>query len=78
MTDYAKLLLPRFRYGVIRPRAHEDVQRGPCYQLYRLVPNDFMEISTGLGLENYTKRVSRRRSATIGLASSAWPRRKPI
>ena len=55
MTDYAKLLLPRFRYGVIHPRAHEDVQRGPCYQLYRLVPNDFMEISTGLGLENYTK-----------------------
>ena len=55
MTDYAKLLLPRFRYGVIHPRAHEDVQRGPCYQLYRLVPNDFMEVSTGLGLENYTK-----------------------
>jgi len=55
MTDYAKLLIPRFRYGVIHPRAHEDVQRGPCYQLYRLVPNDFMEISTGLGLENYTK-----------------------
>src|SRR5512139_1741696 len=55
MTDYAKLLMPRFRYGVIHPRAHEDVQRGPCYQLYRLVPNDFMEISTGLGLENYTK-----------------------
>lgn len=55
MTDYAKLLLPRFRYGVIHPRAHEDVQRGPCYQLYRVLPNDFMEISTGLGLENYTK-----------------------
>lgn len=55
MTDYAKLLLPRFRYGVIHPRAHEDVQRGNCYQLYRLVPNDFMEVSTGLGLENYTK-----------------------
>jgi len=55
MTDYAKLLMPRFRYGVIHPRAHEDVQRGPCYQLYRVVPNDFMEISTGLGLENYTK-----------------------
>ena len=55
MTDYTKLLLPRFRYGVIHPRTHEDVQRGPCYQLYRLVPKDFMEISTGLGLENYTK-----------------------
>ena len=55
MTDYTKKLLPRFRYGVIHPRAHEDVQRGPCYQLYRLLPNDFMEVATGLGLENYTQ-----------------------
>jgi maleate isomerase len=54
MTDYVRKLMPRFRYGVIHPRAHEDVQRGPCYQLYRLLPLDFMEISTGLGLENYT------------------------
>ncbi|HWP23776.1 MAG TPA: hypothetical protein VNM15_06275 [Candidatus Binatia bacterium] len=55
MTDYVKKLMPRFRYGVIQPRAHEDVQRGRSYQLYRLLPLDFMEISTGLGLENYTK-----------------------
>ena len=55
MTDYVKKLLPRFRYGVIQPRAHEDVQRARSYQLYRLLPLDFMEISTGLGLENYTK-----------------------
>jgi len=55
MTDYVKKLLPRFRYGVIQPRAHEEVQRGRSYQLYRLLPLDFMEISTGLGLENYTK-----------------------
>src|SRR4051812_7493616 len=55
MTDYSQKLLPRFRYGVIHPRAHEDVQRGPCYQLYRLLPNDFMEVATGLGLENYTQ-----------------------
>jgi maleate cis-trans isomerase len=55
MTDYTKKLLPRFRYGVIHPRAYEDVQRGPCYQLYRLLPNDFMEVATGLGLENYTQ-----------------------
>ncbi len=47
--------MPRFRYGVIQPRAHEDVQRGRSYQLYRLLPLDFMEISTGLGLENYTE-----------------------
>jgi maleate cis-trans isomerase len=54
MADFAKQLLPRFRYGVIHPRAHEDLQRGPGYQLYRLVPLEVMEIATGLGLENYT------------------------
>ena len=55
MTDYVNKLLPRFRYGVIQPRAHEEVQRARSYQLYRLLPLDFIEISTGLGLENYTK-----------------------
>jgi maleate cis-trans isomerase len=55
MNDYVKKLLPRFRYGVIQPRAHEQVQRARSYQLYRLLPLDFIEISTGLGLENYTK-----------------------
>ena len=30
-TDYTKKLLPRFRYGVIQPRAHEDVQRARSY-----------------------------------------------
>jgi maleate isomerase len=55
MTDYVKKFMPRFRYGVIQPRAHEDIQRGRSYQLYRLLPLDFMEISTGLGLENYTE-----------------------
>ncbi len=40
---------------MIQPRAHEDLQRARSYQLYRLLPLDFMEISTGLGLENYTK-----------------------
>jgi maleate cis-trans isomerase len=54
MVDPAEKILPRFRYGVIHPRANEKVQRGPTYQLYRLVPLDVMEISTGLGLENYT------------------------
>ena len=55
MTDYLKALLPRFRYGVIQPRAHEDVSRARSYQLYKLLPLDFIEISTGLGLENYTE-----------------------
>src|ERR1044071_2322364 len=57
MADLANQLLPRFRYGVIHPRAHEDLQRGPGYQLYRLVPLDVMELATGLGLENYTAEV---------------------
>jgi maleate cis-trans isomerase len=55
VTDYVKKLLPRFRYGVIQPRAGEAVQRARSYQLYRLLPLDFIEVSTGLGLENYTK-----------------------
>ncbi|MSP37779.1 MAG: hypothetical protein EXR70_04745 [Deltaproteobacteria bacterium] len=55
MADYIKKLMPRFRYGAIHPRAHEDPMRGACYQLYHLVPLDFMEVATGLGLENYTK-----------------------
>jgi maleate cis-trans isomerase len=54
MADPVEKILPRFRYGVIHPRANEKVQRGPAYQLYRLVPLDVMEIATGLGLENYT------------------------
>ena len=54
MADPIEKILPRFRYGVIHPRANEEFQRGPAYQLYRLVPLDVMEISTGLGLENYT------------------------
>jgi arylmalonate decarboxylase len=54
MNDFTKIILPRFRYGVIHPRAHEALQRGPGYQLYRLVPLDIMELATGLGLENYT------------------------
>ncbi|MDO8700679.1 MAG: hypothetical protein Q7J56_03405 [Deltaproteobacteria bacterium] len=54
MNEHIKKIFPRFRYGVIHPRAHEDLQRGPGYQLYRLVPLDVMELATGLGLENYT------------------------
>jgi maleate cis-trans isomerase len=55
MADPTARILPRFRYGVIHPRANEEFQRGPGYQLYRLVPLDVMEVSTGLGLENYTR-----------------------
>jgi arylmalonate decarboxylase len=54
MDGHTNKLLPRFRYGVIHPRSGEGLQRGPGYQLYRLVPLDVMELSTGLGLENYT------------------------
>jgi maleate cis-trans isomerase len=55
MDKYVQKLVPRYRYGVIHPRANEEVQRGPMYQLYRLLPLDIMEIATGLGLENYTQ-----------------------
>ncbi len=54
MDNHTKNILPRFRYGVIHPRSHEDLERGPGYQFYRLVPMDIMELSTVLGLENYT------------------------
>ena len=43
MNNSTDSLLPRFRYGVIHPRAHEGVQRAPGYQFYRLVPLDVME-----------------------------------
>jgi arylmalonate decarboxylase len=54
MTDYIAKLKPRFRYGTIHPRAHEDPKRNSSYQLYHVVPHDVIEISTGLGLEDYT------------------------
>ena len=50
-------LIPRFRYGVINPRAPGKVQRGLSYQFYRIVPPDVMEISTGLGLEDYAPQA---------------------
>ena len=54
MADYIKNFLPRFRYGMIQPRSHENRQRGSGYQFYRLVPLDVMECSAVLGIENYT------------------------
>lgn len=54
MINHTEKLSPRFRYGVIHPRSGETLQRGPGYLFYRLVPLDVMELSTGLGLENYT------------------------
>ena len=55
MADYIGKLMPRFRYGAIHPRAHEDPVRNSSYQLYHVVPLDLIEISTGLGLEDYTE-----------------------
>ena len=54
MADPVKSFLPRFRYGMIHPRSHENRQRGAGYQFYRLVPLDVMEVAATLGLENYT------------------------
>jgi hypothetical protein len=78
MNDYVKKLLPRFRYGVIQPRAHEEVQRARSYQLYRLLPLDFIEISTGLGLENYTKEGVEKAINNYWTWSSGWPKRRLI
>ena len=37
MADPLGKIMPRLRYGVIHPPANEEFQRGPGYQLYRLV-----------------------------------------
>ncbi len=54
MDEKIQRLMPRFRYGAINPRSGGGFHRGPAYQFYRIVPNDVMEISTVLGLEDYT------------------------
>jgi arylmalonate decarboxylase len=53
MDSKIQRLLPRFRYGLINPRAPGKVQRGLSYQFYRNVPPDVMEVATGLGLDDY-------------------------
>jgi maleate cis-trans isomerase len=53
MDSKIQRLLPRFRYGLINPRAPGKIQRGLSYQFYRIVPPDVMEVSTGLGLDDY-------------------------
>jgi arylmalonate decarboxylase len=53
MDSNIQRLLPRFRYGLINPRAPGKVQRGLSYQFYRIVPPDVMEVVTGLGLDDY-------------------------
>jgi len=57
MADHVKNFLPRFRYGMIRPRAQEGGNRGAGYQFYRLVPLDVMEFSAVIGLTNYTREA---------------------
>ena len=52
MDNNIQRLLPRFRYGLINPRAPGKVQRGLSYQFYRIVPPDVMEVATGLGLDD--------------------------
>jgi maleate cis-trans isomerase len=57
MDNNIQRLIPRFRYGVINPRAPGKVQRGLSYQFYRIVPSDVMEIATGLGLDDYAPQA---------------------
>lgn len=52
-TEWTDLLRPRFRYGEILPRIG-GVRRGDGYQFYRLVPLDVLQVSIGLGIEDYT------------------------
>lgn len=46
--------MPRFRYGQVLP-ANTAVRLGPGYQFYRLVPLDVIEITTVLGITDYTR-----------------------
>ena len=57
MDEKILRLLPRFRYGLINPRAPGKVQRGLSYQFYRIVPPDVMEVATGLGLDDYAPQA---------------------
>jgi len=47
-------MYPRYRYGQILP-ANSAVRYGPGYQIYRIVPQDVIEITTVLGISDYTK-----------------------
>ena len=60
MDNQIRRLLPRFRYGLINPRAPGKVQRGLSYQFYRIVPPDVMEVVTGLGLDDYAPEAVER------------------
>lgn len=51
---WTQLLTPRFKYGNIVPPAAGGVRRGDGYQFYRLVPLDVLEITTNLGITDYT------------------------
>jgi maleate cis-trans isomerase len=54
MDEKIQRLIPRFRFGNINPRSGDGFHRGPGYQFYRIVPTDVIEITTVLGLEDYT------------------------
>ena len=60
MDSKIQRLLPRFRYGLINPRAPANVQRGLSYQFYRIVPPEVMEVVTGLGLDDYAPEAVER------------------
>jgi arylmalonate decarboxylase len=60
MDSKIQRLLPRFRYGLINPRAPGKVQRGLSYQFYRIVPPEVMEIAIGLGLDDYAPEAVER------------------
>lgn len=49
-------LVPRFRWGTIVP-AESHVVRSRGYQFYRIVPLDVLEITTVLGITDYTRQA---------------------
>ena len=54
MADAIDRLKPRYIWGDIAPRG-SNVQRGPAYQFYKIVPNDVMMIVAPLGIKDYTQ-----------------------
>ena len=51
------LLMPKFRLGNVVARHEAGARRGQSYQLYKLVPPSVIEITTTLGIQEYTKEA---------------------
>jgi len=54
LADAIDRIKPRYVWGDISPRGSQ-VQRGPAYQFYKIVPNDVMLVVAPLGIKDYTQ-----------------------